>query len=257
MVDQPKRLAALAIAFSRRHGRAATVVGALVVFTTFVVREAFREHYKDLADSLDSARSGFFRESDMRYAITLLGHLRADLEPVQFNENGESEAARIRADGTRLAEGVVRPITERYDEQRGQLYLLNDVVRKLPSPTRFALRAKEIEASIDSGIAEGNAILDRWYTRPKDSQRVSVGQAREERDALLRATRTLQDRSSVAPSPLDLFRIDVTDEALKLRDQAEQNFITCTRASYFLYALGWVLGLTGRLTGIPVGTNIE
>ena len=45
--------------FLRKHHRSVTLIGAIIVFVTFIVKEALRDHLKDLVDSIENARSVF------------------------------------------------------------------------------------------------------------------------------------------------------------------------------------------------------
>ena len=51
--------------FLRRHSRILTVLGALIVFVTFVVKEGLRDRGKDLLASVESAQTTFVMRSDV------------------------------------------------------------------------------------------------------------------------------------------------------------------------------------------------
>jgi hypothetical protein len=62
-----------------RHNRLLTFVGALIVFTTFVVKEGLRERLKDFVDSVGAAESTFMIRGDTNIANSLLRSLEEDI----------------------------------------------------------------------------------------------------------------------------------------------------------------------------------
>jgi|HubBroStandDraft_6_1064221.scaffolds.fasta_scaffold1225666_2 hypothetical protein len=57
----------------RKHSRLLTFIGALIVFTTFIVKEGMREHLKSVGDSLEIGDYMFaLREDNARTYSTLL-----------------------------------------------------------------------------------------------------------------------------------------------------------------------------------------
>jgi hypothetical protein len=66
--------------FCRRDGRILTLLGALIVFLTFVVKDGLREHLKDAAGSISAANDVFaIREDNMGTRLEL-EELKKDLE---------------------------------------------------------------------------------------------------------------------------------------------------------------------------------
>jgi hypothetical protein len=47
----------------KRHGRLLSLVGALVVFVTFVAKEGIREHMKEVTDSIQGAENVFLAQT--------------------------------------------------------------------------------------------------------------------------------------------------------------------------------------------------
>jgi hypothetical protein len=61
--------------FFKRHGKWVSFIGALIVFSTFVVKDAIRENLKNLVDSLASAENNFAIREDSALLSTEIAQI--------------------------------------------------------------------------------------------------------------------------------------------------------------------------------------
>jgi hypothetical protein len=65
--------------FIHKYDRLLSVLGALIIFLTFLAREGFRDELKELVDSIDAAQSVFLIRSDNRDIAEQVAHLQESL----------------------------------------------------------------------------------------------------------------------------------------------------------------------------------
>jgi hypothetical protein len=220
--------------FLRHNRRAAAVIGAFIVFLTFVVKDAIRENVKDLVDGLQSAQDVFEIRAQHEISVSLLNGIAQRVEMI-WGTTAEGLAFLRRNDQS----GVIGDITANADglqQAKANLDNLRRFIDRLPT-TETAPRAavKDLEVrwkQLDDTYLKTIAAINSKKLSEDDEFGASVdlGTARE----------TLQ---------LDVGNLsdDVIARSDELKERAERTLKTYTWISYFLYSIGWSLALFGRL----------
>ena len=119
--------------FLRRHSRFITFCGALIVFATFVVKDAVRDHLKGVVDAQQVAETTFIIWSKNLDAIDMLSDITANVDTLvaASTSNGpKSKDSKIRKDMYLLVHRL-----QRITNQTGRvLELVAPLVDNMPEP---------------------------------------------------------------------------------------------------------------------------
>jgi hypothetical protein len=239
----PNRL----VNFFRRHDRILTLVGALIVFSTFMVKEGIREHLKDLIDALDAAQAIFVMERATQ-------DLARDLETVSLGVR-EIQEATLLPDlaKTYKQRAHLRAFTEMASKLEGALDTQNrmlgefDAIDRLLQrlPTSNEMSANLAELRRQRATSELSIKLDRMVALngSLDKQMLIVGQVELDTAKLEAGTGGLAAA--------------IFDSAIIRRDQLERRYRIATNGSYILYCIGWAVALAGKVSGIDVTSDAD
>lgn len=207
-----------------------TFVGAIIVFGTFIVKDGMRERLRDATDRLTRVQDLYT----------------------------------IRADIVQLA-GKVDSITIRRSR------FLNQHEYPDPPPKKKDIEEAgewiEDEVETDRLMFDNQSTLLDTLPLPHRSETISeMAGAQAKLDELMDisskglygpgAAKNLLNSLDVGQQFINHFnwaRWNISEEATEAKETAEHRYSLFTWASYFLYTLGWGLGLVGRLVGVNTG----
>jgi hypothetical protein len=218
-----------------KHSHWLTYFGALIVFLTFVVKEGLRERWKDTADAIDRAQHAY-QDSESRMATsdtldgirTELHQLRVRLAPNGPDEQDiEASHADNQANLGSLLTTSENTLTNL--DKLAKTVTFSDAIRKRTAEMHD--RARDYRAEVDQ-------LRTMKTPRPLTQEYVS------------QQLSTDLDGARLAIAVIDLDG-DTLQEAETIR---ERNAVYAKYAwwiSAALFALGWGLGLLGKLKGVP------
>jgi hypothetical protein len=219
-----------------KHQLLPAFIGAAVVFGTFIVKETLREHLKDFAESLDRSETLFTLRRDHSFLQSELSLVHQSLRESKYTRIGASKL-------------------EEYNQKRGELFGVMSVfsetldnclelVQQLPAK-RGESYIKELDRI---QLLFDNLDKARYNIMPdvRDSTFVDPEWFKL-RNAILNemTISVMYDKNDVDRIALKIFA-----DAREVRHENEHWYQVCTWVSYFLYTLGWGLGLVGRLVGV-------
>ncbi len=195
----------------RNRNRLLTYVGAFIVFGTFVVKDGLREHLRDAAGSISAASNVFaIREDNIE--------TRLELADLKKNLADKDAANRSWSD--------VRVVQTKSQ----QMYYSLGAVAYL------------IETTHDEEDVPRITVLDQELTKIRFGS-LDLNMSPSTVSAL-----------SLSASALELQLAQFEDEVMqhaRLKLQRKQELYDIfTWVSYVLYAIGWGLGLVGKLYGV-------
>jgi hypothetical protein len=228
--------------FIQRHQRLTSVIGALIVFTTFVVKDTLRENLKDKIDTLQSNIALF--ESTPGRMLSSSENM-ADFETWQgyFGSKPQSPAIEFER------KGPLELRKEEFDSQvqkalityhsSGQLLKQVDGFEELNQEYK-ALNKRLYSVQIDTDAKVVDAI-----------QQNIDHMSETEANAALKKARGVLYSAGIQVTEVDYAVFSVAEEIVN-RSNDEQRLLESrykkiTILSYFLYAIGWTLALLGRL----------
>ncbi len=227
------------------HGNWLAILGAAIVFAMFVVKDAYRESLKEIVYSIQTAETSFqiisgFERVDVR--------LRK-IEQQTFTDQTPKELVFL---GRMLRKRMKLPDPPSNEEITFQKSLsgyetdvknLEHLLSEVPGHQEDRHFLEETEA----------AIQDAYKTEVQDQAGNSV---KSGTNGAARIASFLADESREATSAEILTMLREAEEhivldAEKERDLREDRLRRYTIASYILYPIGWLIGLIGKLTGVP------
>jgi ABC-type transporter Mla subunit MlaD len=215
--------------FLKRHRQSLSLVGALIVFSTFVIKDAIRQDVKDTVDSLQAAEDVFVTRSENQAAAMTLASIKAYVE----NLSNKTDSALDYLD----------------DELSGVQEMVLQGKRNLDNLKRMIDKLPGTNAPLISSLHKLEGNYDAVFESTKT---VSQGVA----DGLIRMERRAERIAAVGNQTSDLlieiqtFADKVIETSDEVRKAEERKYRRYTMLSYFLYAIGWSLALFGRLFGM-------
>ena len=207
-----------------------TFVGAVIVFFTFVVKDAFREQVKDLADVILSSENMFLLRTDMsRLSLSLESHRR-------LVEETKPPTTRVQADNDERERMWIYASIDRDSEELDRSSALLD---KLPMAIkrRSAIELAGVRQQLQQLKVDVVAKRE-WYGPSEGGFHLY--------DPMM----NLFGQQLRISSALDALQEHILADSKQAEQRYDQRYKFATWASYILYAVGWGLGLAGRLVGV-------
>jgi hypothetical protein len=212
-------------------GKALTILGALIVFVTFIVKDGIADHLKEVTDALHSAENTFV---------------------VRSSENELAE--RVNAIDETVAELYAM---QKAGDDQSMLHVTNLVITKHTMDRSHRNESEELDSL--STVIE---ILPQGPQRNSQEKQFADDIAQQGAELAQLDAAPVTDESWIKLNAFDLeFRLFkeqvnltkfadlILAQARQARKFEEKRLRVATYASYGLYMLGWGLALSGRLFG--------
>jgi hypothetical protein len=229
--------------FLKRHHRIIIIIGAFIVFLTFVTKDAIRDQLKEETDSLQSAETlylSWIRNNDLLVSLddieTRIGNLQESVE--------KTSIPNATAKNRQTVEFVHR-INRVTKGLRSLHTALSPLIDKVPA------YRQEYE-TLDKGLIEMEARQDEVSNEIQKSE--DANRTEEEHIALLNRAFKGMGTSDVY-SKVNEFPPKLIATFFEKKERKEKLYKNCTWLSYILYTVGWGLALIGRLAGDGMAAN--
>ncbi len=231
--------------FLQKRDKLLTVIGAFLVFATFLMREGAKEHLKEVADSRAAVENTYKSSETLRYTtdVQLSYEIRDAINTLPegtWNLTGEKQDRAYLELLSKLL-----PLAPKYiSSSEYELRELATIVQKLDEPYGVGLgvigerkQLQALEAQYDKmPHLTAQELLDK---KNENKAREVLRQAREAYPAFIELT------NNIGP-----MRRAVLTEAAREKKQAEDWYQCRKWASYVFYTIGWGLGLIGKIYGV-------
>src|ERR1035437_1678792 len=221
--------------FLEDHSRAFTIIGAIIVLFTFLVKEVFRETVKELRDSLAEARRVELEAERNDNSVLDDVNLRLRLGQIQ------SLLAAARVGGTLPGSNLLQEVadtTEVLANAEQRFDRVSGILDKLPGHTE-ALKANrdklqhdlsDLKKNVNDSLSKG---LHAKEQGPINHVLVLVG--------LIQVL--------VLDIKLVPLQTAVVETARRAKERAAAAYDTCSYTFWTLHLIGWGIGLTGLIYG--------
>jgi len=221
-----------------------TLVGALVVFLTYVVKEIFRERLKNISESLTSTENIYTIHQDTDVLWEKLMSLESQLAALG-SQGGRADPASS-ANIAKLIQRNAKTLSERVSNASIMFDQTSRLLDKLPSRQRH-LRSERDRLAIE--LEDMKKAVKATETAVGHTA-TGAGSA----DPLKTLTELAQQSLPIVQAGLVQIKIavlsdQVLETARSARKGAETLYTYCTWASYLLYAIGFTLALLAQLRG--------
>jgi hypothetical protein len=256
--------------FFRRHSRLLSLIGALIVFMTFITKEQLREKWKSTADALSTAQYFFALHDENELALTWITRLpekpMGDLKPGESEEQYQAAVAKSPYQTDRVWWHIyhnqnvrwgklltieshvadnLEPVAEQLHDRKEleQVHALqscfDETMRDVAAADQSSLKDQEEVEVPGLPMAE---TLDA--AKDRRAKEVKLYIARQQYEAANRISAWLKLNKEVKR-----VRVEVLAKANAERVKDERRSIWAGWISNFLYVVGWGLGLAGKLSG--------
>ena len=239
--------------FLHRQKQLLTVIGALIVFLTFIVNEVLRERLRDVATSITSAQNLLAIHDDIRGTRHQLQSILVMLN----SKHPQSEKTRVASYYLFMSEKFGF-LNDAVRNGSTNLDRLSPLIRAIPDNGRIEVEVKSLKQEGQTLSKKVNEIWANIYPPPPASDPGFV---------ITRSLTELEEFNKHLDEcfePIGNWTIkanrmvgEILTKAEQTRDQAERNYKIYTRASYFLYTLGWILALIGKLGSVDEALGHE
>jgi hypothetical protein len=217
-----------AIAFFGRHDKWATLFASILVFSTFIIKDIWREASKDLVDKIQSGLTKYRSEKNQRTLVDQLREIGVKTGPVPPPP----------------ALGVIDPECEKavydsLDTINRISELLNNIPDKQDSVEAFDLGNEISKLHLDCA-----ALYEQEHKKDDKSK-----SAQEVHNELTADMRLMFQRSALSLEVAE-FEMQAEFNVERIASQSELRYDHVKKASYFAYALGLIFTLIGKIAGI-------
>ena len=224
--------------FVRKHEGFLTIVGALIVFATYVVKENIEMRYKEIAETLSSAEIHFRISRELNKVDRDLQDLTTRVEMNQAQDKMQLADAFNKHDVSLDMTGVesVALLMQQLRDHHKEDDILKDVKNDVALEEKWRIdydRVIELDNSGEKKRAE-----EERLTAEADEEAMA-----EE------AKRHVALKRPLGRQLLEQLQADVLDKVSRERDKYEHLDKFWKPFSYVLFGLGWGVGLIAKLAG--------
>src|SRR4029077_14868373 len=240
--------------FMKRHGRLLGFVGALIVFVTFILKEGLREHWKDLADALNSAQYVYSIRIDTSASNSTLHYMRKQIDDLRalVLSNGKLPSLQSLPAGEIIMENMGR-LEMLVDTVEASLANIEVLVDKLPQQDTNRERLHTLNKELVE-VRKGSSNVVGLVTPtdlPKDPKKAKAA-FNLLLDRAAQEESVVGDRAETLDSDAKKLVSDVLEDAKPTRDRNSRYSDDAWWISATLYSIGWGLGLIARLFHVEV-----
>lgn len=238
--------------FLRRRKRFLPIVGAGIVLVTFVVKEAVRDHFKDLVTSIDGAEGIFLVREDKGLLTNPLRKLNRQMDSVQITL--QSRGPQYEPDDAveDKSYGRMELIAEDHHTLMVSIENVSRLLEEIRAEASARKRVEKLKKDIDDAFEPYQANISRLVVEEEDAAE-NKGDDKLAHDILqtiAKAVQEMESKTIMISGQCDALATEVFKKAENTRKRDEIFLNIFTWCSYALYALGWGLGLLGKLYGV-------
>jgi hypothetical protein len=211
-----------------RHKKLLSLIGALIVFVTFVVNDLWKERVQSQSEAITSAEVGYRSAEEFASVRKQV----IDLEYQVDDRQAEGALTPVPTESSVIVNSDARDLTDRL---RTALERLND---QLPNNRKVAENLRERRTSLEQLKGELNALLDLSVSGNAQGNPQATTELRRVKNEIWR------QYWMMVPLGAELLA-----DAEKLKAKRDQKLEVVNSISYALYILGWALGVAGQLVG--------
>jgi uncharacterized membrane protein (DUF485 family) len=231
--------------FVNKHSNAMTIIGALIVFVTFVVKEAIGDNLREYVQSLHEAQSVFVLRQDHSVLERQLRGLRQEVQalhpPVQEQDRQKVRFVRESQD--------FEESEKDYIAAGGSFIALLRLITDAPhSGTESHLLA--ISQNMDRINADAQKINSLFQSEGSNLQRGNVAEAQKLAQQVDNQLVSFEAETKSLLEVIDNFSKKQFKEVEEKTEELETLSATTAFVSYVLYILGWTIALMGKVSGV-------
>jgi hypothetical protein len=227
--------------FFRRHERLFSLLGAVIVFSTFIVKDAIREQLRDFVTSLNSAQDAYIAQENSAREQEAIQ--KVPLKITEVSSEKEIKAASEKEEFNAAEQKEIKAKYNRYfdnanDAADSQLDRIGRLVKKMSERDQYAAQINALRDEFHKLKVNGGI-----YYNPTSADLVP-----NESESRLSQSEWWKMSEAVCSKSNHLVE-EIVKRAEAELEVSERRYARLTWITYALYALGWGLALVGRLYG--------
>jgi hypothetical protein len=219
-----------------------SLLGGLIVFFTYAIREGLREHAKDESDSLSTAESVFLIRGSGGFVPYTLDMMDRQVK-LQIKQLAEKGTTRNFTSGQSPLESVV-------DLLRAEIGLID---QGFDNCNRFQMKIEDVSVDISEKLSKVDGTLKSLHEEEGGISAVTAQLTLEGKQTVSEDFRNRLISLGAETNTIGKTMIEVSDSLLAQARDHERKYQTSlkilTWLSFMLYGLGWSLALAARLLG--------
>jgi hypothetical protein len=223
--------------FLRKHNRLIAFVGAMLVFTTFIVREGFREDLRDFVDSLEAAQGIFVLQRENGVISGRLAEVYRWVSATYANVLSPPPGG--------VPQLNLSNLELHYQDASDSSLRVEDELSAAGNLLKKAPHSKEEEQTLAKLQTRYDAVSKKFREYVLPGSAVPQSELMKPFNEIVLIEREVWD----IESNLTRFTALLLKESLEAKEKYERYFRLATWLSYGLYSFGWALALVGKLYG--------
>jgi hypothetical protein len=232
----------------KKHSHLLVFIGAIIVFLTFVIKEGLGERWKETADAINLAKYFYAVTDDATVLERSVGHVQELMNKgFQVDHPTPTAIALLQAQVRVTARREMRDRIER------NVHQINILADKLPKDDAVHNAITTLTTELESVSSKIKTLEDATLNGTyKGSPIIVVSNGDAE---LIPELEELHKDTFLwlvgANGTANRLVADVLRDAEETQRRNERHSVEAWWISAFLFALGWGLGLVGKLYGVP------
>lgn len=226
-----------------------SLVGATIIFGTFLAKDAKRDKLKELIDSIDASQSAYVSRLDSRRNYTETIEFRREFErskgmfPPQISHDTSFDVFTM-SDRPEIDWYSLNAIEAEKPSVDDLVYDVTHLAKTLP-------KDEQRKQTMTAVVAEWSEVTTGWQSAYHDAEELEGNTATKEGQSkmkdLNRRIYEVRGKYFKLWDHLKKQSGSILEEAAREREKAEASYQNWTIIFYVLYGLGWVVGAIGIL----------
>jgi hypothetical protein len=241
-------------AFSTKHSHLFIFFGALIVFFTFVIKEGLTERWRNDAEKIDTSQREYRLRVEVKNISDSVNDIQRTLASMEEKKKGRQPRE---SEDYLFAKERIKEIEAQIDHLYEQLDHINILARALPAKDPHGQEAEKVQDQLKTFTQQALDIKFGLSMSPDDIGTDYTVWEKRTADKSNALEAEMMSNLNDFGRKLDKLDNAIFDDARMRRRRHEEYADIGWWISAFLFALGWGLGLLGKLHGVPAAAGDE
>lgn len=231
-----------------RRERLFTLLGALILFVTFIVKDSKREEYKELVAAISNAQVVFGTRDQLLTVLQRVSYTSTQLERLSLYFKHKKSSSQSEAETLADLPESFAAAEDMTETSSVQLTMLQDLVKKVPDAPVDLKQRIEMEKTTADKLNESLELEEGTVAAKTGQSDSDLEPELKLEDFATRINNQMNKSLKLLQSTGQLH-----DEAMKVvetsRAKSEETLGWYSKGSIVLYILGWSVALCAKLYG--------
>jgi hypothetical protein len=240
------------ISLFRKHDRLFTVIGALIVFLGFYVKEGVQERTKDLSSSLTRETAAYEMNQRLQEIKDALKTLQPPNYIPEFMHDSKGDFLIGSRDIVERDKVHIQEVVDVKNRISSLADLNLTMLKRLPQPSEEIIReTSEVNASVGTMQLELSHLITSFFEMYRASYHSDMKTFKGQSSKFDQQLAKVKHASYSADGVVATFGTRISEEIKLQTEKTESNLRITNLLSYALFFVGWSFGLAGKLFKLP------